>query len=87
MIRKRRTASVARHEISRPVEPATRKRRVSDASPGLESQLDRARYLNYAALALEGPAGPEPPSSGAQIETLRSPLPGGVKSLPRTKTG
>ena len=68
MIRKRRTASVERHEISRPVEPETRKKRMSGAFPGFESQADRARFLSYAAVVLEGPGGAEPPSSGAHSE-------------------
>jgi len=45
-MRQRRTASVERHEISRDV---------PECFSGSESGLDRARFLENAAVALEGP--------------------------------
>lgn len=40
MIRKRRTASVNRQEVSRPVAAETRKKRVSSAVAGIEPQRE-----------------------------------------------
>lgn len=57
---KRRAASAARHEISRDV---------IDRGADFESSLDRARFLNNAAVALDGP-GTEPCSEEGSNDVI-----------------
>jgi hypothetical protein len=57
-MRTRRTPSADRHEISRSV---------VNRVAGSESAVDRARFLSYAAVALDGPAAPSTEQHAKEI--------------------